>query len=63
MSKSRKVVRPKMPKTQTSGRIVPVHLTEDDLQWMREAAKSNNQSLPDWILTTLRKHYGIRILV
>ncbi|HUO13712.1 MAG TPA: hypothetical protein VMX38_01900 [Verrucomicrobiae bacterium] len=47
--KSRKVGRPKLPKGEAKGRIVPVRFTGDDLRAMEQAAKASKQSLSEWI--------------
>lgn len=47
--KARRVGRPKLPKGEAKGRIVPVRFTADDLRALEEAAKDSNQSLSEWI--------------
>ena len=51
--KSRKVGRPKLPKGEAKGRIVPVRFTGDDLRAMESAAKANKQNVSEWIRSTL----------
>ena len=51
--RSRKVGRPKMPKGEAKGRIVPVRFTPDDLKAMAAAAKAKNQSISEWIRSTI----------
>jgi predicted HicB family RNase H-like nuclease len=51
--KARKVGRPKLPKGEAKGRIVPVRFTSDDLKAMELAAKANDQSLSEWIRSTI----------
>ena len=51
--KARKVGRPKLPKGEAKGRIVPVRFTADDLKAMEAAAKANNKSLSEWIRSTI----------
>lgn len=51
--KSRKVGRPKLPKGEAKGRIVPVRFAIDDLRAMTAAAKAKNQSLSEWIRSTI----------
>jgi hypothetical protein len=51
--KARKVGRPKMPKGEAKGRIVPVRFTADDLKAMAAAAKAKDQSLSEWIRGTI----------
>jgi hypothetical protein len=42
-----------MPKGEAKGRIVPVRFTADDLKAMGAAAKSSNQTLSEWIRSTI----------
>jgi len=51
--KSRKVGRPKMPKGEAKGRIVPVRFTADDLKAMESAAKAGKTTLSEWIRSTI----------
>jgi hypothetical protein len=51
--KTRKVGRPKMPKGEAKGRIVPVRFTGDDLKVMESAAKASKQNVSEWIRSTL----------
>ena len=50
---SRKVGRPKLPKGEAKGRIVPVRFTADDLKAMAAAAKAKDQSVSEWIRGTI----------
>jgi len=52
MPRAKKVGRPKLPKGEAKGRIVPVRFTGEALKAMEAAAKANNQSLSEWIRTT-----------
>jgi len=45
--------RPKLPKGEAKGRIVPVRFTADDLKAMAARAKAENQSLSHWIRSTI----------
>lgn len=47
--KPKKVGRPKMAK----GKIVPVRFNAEDLKRVTGAAKASNQTLSDWIRSTL----------
>jgi hypothetical protein len=49
----RKVGRPKLPKGEAKGRIVPVRFTGDDLKAMESAAKASNQNVSEWIRITI----------
>lgn len=51
--KKAKVGRPKMPKGEAKGRIVPVRFTADDLKLMAAAAKANNKTVSEWIRGTI----------
>jgi len=51
--KPRKVGRPKMPKGEAKGRIVPVRFNADDLKAITSASKASKQSLSEWIRSTL----------
>ena len=51
--KKAKVGRPKMPKGEAKGRIVPVRFTADDLRAMEAAAKASKQNVSEWIRSTI----------
>jgi predicted HicB family RNase H-like nuclease len=51
--KKAKVGRPKLPKGEAKGRIVPVRFTGDDLKAMEQAAKAQKVSLSEWIRSTI----------
>jgi predicted HicB family RNase H-like nuclease len=51
--KKNKVGRPKLPKGAAKGRIVPVRFTPDDLRAIEAAAKANNQSVSEWVRSTI----------
>ena len=51
--KARKVGRPKLPKGEAKGRIVPVRFTADDLRAMEAAAKASEKSLSEWVRSTI----------
>ena len=50
--KARKVGRPKLPKGEAMGRIVPVRFTAEALKAMESAAAAKNLSLSEWIRST-----------
>jgi hypothetical protein len=52
-SKVKRVGRPKLPKGEAKGRIVPVRFTGDDLKAMAAAAKASKQTLSEWIRVTI----------
>jgi hypothetical protein len=51
--KARKVGRPKLPKGEAKGKIVPVRFAADDLKAMEAAAKSKKQTVSEWIRSTV----------
>lgn len=53
MPKARKVGRPKLPKGEAKGRIVPVRFNAEDLKAIEAAARASKQSLSEWIRSTL----------
>lgn len=52
-SKVKRVGRPKLPKGEAKGRIVPIRFTGDDLKAMAAAAKASKQTLSEWIRSTI----------
>jgi uncharacterized protein (DUF1778 family) len=52
--KPRKVGRPKLPKGEAKGKIVPVRLDPDDLRLVTAAAKASSEALSEWIRNALR---------
>ena len=51
--KPRKVGRPKMPKGEAKGKIVPIRFNPDDLKRITGAAKAKKQTVSEWIRSTL----------
>ena len=51
--KRARVGRPKLPKGEAKGGIVPVRFTAVDLKAMEQTAKANKQSLSEWIRSTI----------
>ena len=51
--KPKKVGRPKLPKGEAKGRIVPVRFTAEDLRAMEVAAKASGLVLSEWIRRTV----------
>ncbi|MFI5086951.1 MAG: hypothetical protein ACHP7I_01025 [Terriglobales bacterium] len=47
--KARKVGRPRLPKGEAKGQIVPVRFNGDDLKRIAAAAKASNQSVSEWM--------------
>jgi hypothetical protein len=53
MPKAKKVGRPKLPKGEAKGRIVPVRFTGDALKALEAAAKASQQTVSEWIRSTV----------
>ena len=53
-NKRRQVGRPRLPKGEAKGRIVPVRFTADDLKAIAAQAKASKQNVSEWIRSTLR---------
>src|SRR5437879_13546012 len=46
--KNKKLGRPKLPKGEAKGRIVPVRLKPEDPKAIEAAATPNNETVPEW---------------
>jgi hypothetical protein len=53
--KTKKMGRPKLPKGQAMGKIVPVRFEPDDLKLVTAAARISNKTLSEWIRGALRE--------
>ncbi|HEY2495899.1 MAG TPA: hypothetical protein VGK24_02415 [Candidatus Angelobacter sp.] len=53
MPKAKKVGRPKLPKGEAKGKIVPVRFTNEALRAVEAAAKGKNQTVSEWIRSTV----------
>ncbi len=53
MPKPKKVGRPKLPKGEAKGKIVPVRFTGEALKAMEAQAKARKQTVSEWIRSTL----------
>ena len=53
MSKAKKVGRPKLPKGEAKGKIVPVRFTNEVLKAVEAAARGRNQTVSEWIRSTV----------
>jgi uncharacterized protein (DUF1778 family) len=51
--RARKVGRPKLPKGQAKGRIVPVRFSAEELKLVTDAAKAKGQTLSEFMRSTL----------
>jgi predicted HicB family RNase H-like nuclease len=52
--KPRKVGRPKLPKGEAKGKIVPVRFSAEERKAIEAAAKAEKLSLSEWIRSTLQ---------
>ena len=53
MNRKAKIGRPKLPKGQAKGKIVPVRFTPDETKAIEAAARANKQTVSQWIRSTL----------
>lgn len=53
-TKPKKVGRPKLPKGEAKGRIVPVRFSAEEVDRITAAASASNQKLSEWIRSTLK---------
>lgn len=51
--KKAKMGRPKLPKGEAKGRIVPVRFRLEDLRAMEAAAKASDQTVSEWVRSTI----------
>jgi hypothetical protein len=56
--KKRKPGRPKLPKEQAKGKIVPVRFAADELERVLKAAQASEQTVSQWIRSTLNTAIG-----
>ena len=56
--KKTKMGRPKLPKGEAKGKIVPVRFKNDDLKLVAAKAKASDQTVSDWIRSTV--HNALR---
>lgn len=53
MPKAKKVGRPKLPRGEAKGRIVPIRFRHEDLKAIEAAARSKNQTVSEWVRSTI----------
>ena len=53
--KARKVGRPRLPKGEAKGRIVPVRFTANDLKVITAKAKANNQTVSQFAVVAAHR--------
>jgi hypothetical protein len=51
--KKRKPGRPKLPKGEAKGKIVPIRFTKAEAERLAEAARKNDQTVSEWIRRTV----------
>ncbi len=51
--KPKKIGRPKLPKGEAKGRIVPIRFNAQDLKRIESAAKASQKSVSEWIRGTI----------
>ena len=51
--KPKKIGRPKLPKGEAKGRIVPVRFRPEDIKAIEAAAKASKQTVSEWIRSTI----------
>ncbi len=56
--KKRKPGRPKLPKGAAKGKIVPVRFTVDGIRAVEAAAKSQKQTVSQWVRSTIDAALG-----
>jgi hypothetical protein len=52
-TKTKKVGRPKLPKGEAKGKIVPIRFAPEDIKAITVAAKASQQTVSQWIRSTL----------
>jgi hypothetical protein len=58
LQKKAKMGRPKMAKGEAKGRIVPVRFRPEDLKRIELAAKAANQTVSEWVRSTIHATLG-----
>ena len=53
MPKAKRVGRPKLPKGEAKGKIVPIRFRQEDLKAIEAAAKASDQSVSEWVRSTI----------
>ncbi len=56
--KPKKIGRPKLPKGEAKGRIVPVRFNADDLKRIEHAARASRQTVSEWIRGAITNAMG-----
>jgi hypothetical protein len=53
-----KIGRPKLPKGEAKGRIVPIRFNAQDLKRIESAAKASQKTVSEWVRSTLSAAIG-----
>jgi len=56
--KTRKPGRPKLPKSESKGRIVPIRFAPEAIKKIEAAAKASDQTVSEWVRSTLAAAIG-----
>ena len=56
--KKRKLGRPKLPKGEAKGKIVPVRFTAEGIRAVEAAAKAKKQTVSAWVRSTIQATLG-----
>ena len=56
--KPKKVGRPKLPKGEAKGRIVPVRFSPEGIKALEAAAKASKQTVSEWVRQTVNAALG-----
>ena len=57
-TKPKKIGRPKLPKGEAKGRIVPIRFNAHDLKQIESAAKASQKTVSDWIRGAITSAMG-----
>ncbi len=52
-NKPKKIGRPKLPKGEAKGRIVPVRFNAQDIKRIEAAARARQQTVSEWVRSTI----------
>jgi hypothetical protein len=61
MPKLRKVGRPKLPKGEAKGRIMPVRFAASEIRAIESAARVNNQTVSEWVRGVIRNALQVTV--
>ena len=52
-TKAKKMGRPRLPKGEAKGRIVPIRFSPQAIKQIEAAARANQQSVSEWVRSTI----------